>query len=175
MFQPTNQFLPGSPEAVALADANARRLLILDDGMDVDDCGDNPDPVPYLGPPPPDVIRAGDDVSSLVGVLDYGKINSGGPCWEPGTFNRDYRLHPVLDPVFSPANPRTAAPDDVGGALKVPASMSSTTSRRSTPRMTSVALRAIRSAVARTAPVSSRASVTRSLRQCALSTPTSSG
>lgn len=119
MFQPTNQFLPGSPEALALADANTRRLLILDDGMDVSSCGDNPDPVPYLGPPPPAVIRAGDEVSNLVGVLDYGKINSGTDCGDQSTFARDYRLHPTQDPDFTAANPRTAAPDDVGGELKV--------------------------------------------------------
>ncbi|MGD8969489.1 MAG: ExeM/NucH family extracellular endonuclease, partial [Anaerolineae bacterium] len=119
MFQPTNQFLPGSPQAIALADANARSLLILDDGMDVSSCGDNPVPVPYLGPPPPDVIRAGDRVSDLVGVLDYGKINSGNPCWDQGTFNRDYRLHPTQAPVFTPVNLRTPAPEDVGGDLKV--------------------------------------------------------
>jgi predicted extracellular nuclease len=65
------------------------------------------------------VIRAGDEVSNLVGVLDYGKINSGGPCYDPTTFNRDYRLHPTQDPVFTPANPRTAEPDDVGGEFKV--------------------------------------------------------
>jgi hypothetical protein len=119
MFQPTNEYLPGSPEALALAEANARSVLILDDGMDVSSCGDNPDPVPYLGPPPPDVIRAGDQVTNLVGVLDYGKINAGTNCGDLSTFNRDYRLHPTEAPVFTQTNPRTPAPPAVGGTLKV--------------------------------------------------------
>jgi predicted extracellular nuclease len=122
LYQPTNQYEPGSFEAQNLTDANARSLLILDDGMDVDACGENPYPVPYLGSPPPNVIRAGDTVTNLVGVLDYGQVNSGsdGPCYQPGTtFARDYRLHPVQAPTFTPANTRTAAPDSVGGSIKV--------------------------------------------------------
>jgi predicted extracellular nuclease len=122
LYQPTNQYAPGSTEAQNLADANARSLLILDDGMDVDACGENPDPVPYLGSPPPNVIRAGDTVTNLVGVLDYGQINSGndGSCSQPGTaFARDYRLHPVQAPAFTPVNARPAAPGSVGGSIKV--------------------------------------------------------
>jgi predicted extracellular nuclease len=122
LYQPTNQYAPGSIEAQNLADANARSLLILDDGVDADACGDNPNPVPYLGSPPPDVIRAGDTVANLVGVLDYGQINSGndGSCSQPGTtFARDYRLHPVQAPTFTPVNTRAAAPGSVGGSIKV--------------------------------------------------------
>jgi predicted extracellular nuclease len=69
--------------------------------------------VPYLGAPPPAVIRAGDTVTNLIGVLDYGRINSApAPA-------RDYRLHPIVAPLFSPVNPRPAAPAEVGGRLKV--------------------------------------------------------
>lgn len=114
LYNPTNQYRPLSPEALALEEENARRLLVLDDGMDLSKYGDNPDPVPYLGPPPPQVIRAGDLVTNLVGVLDYGRINSN--IDNPA---RDYRLHPTVEPIFTPENPRTAAPDDVGGSLKV--------------------------------------------------------
>jgi predicted extracellular nuclease len=122
LYQPTNQYIPGSINAQNLADANARSLLILDDGVDVDACGENPDPVPYLGSPPPNVIRAGDTVANLVGVLDYGQINSGenGQCYLPGeTFTRDYRLHSVQPPAFVPANARLAAPGSVGGSIRV--------------------------------------------------------
>jgi hypothetical protein len=87
--------------------------------MDVNSCGDNPVPVPYLGPAPPEVIRAGDTISSLVGVLDHGKINSGDPCYDQSSFDRDYRLHPTQDPVFAHKNPRPEAPDAVGGEIKV--------------------------------------------------------
>jgi hypothetical protein len=122
LYQPTNQALPGSPAAATLADLNARNLLILDDGMAVDRCGDNPSPVPYLGAPPPAVLRAGDGVSSLVGVLDYGQINSGstGPCNVGATlFAGDFRLHPVAPPVFTAVNTRPAAPAAVGGNVRV--------------------------------------------------------
>ena len=119
LFQPTNQVRPNTPESAALADYNNRHLLFLDDGVDASSCGDNPVPVPYLGAAPPSVLRGGDHVGDLVGVLDYGTINSGGPCSDPTTFGRDYRLHPTEPPVFSTENPRTAAPDDVGGSVKV--------------------------------------------------------
>ena len=119
LFQPTNQVLPNTPESAALADYNARNLLFLDDGMDVSRCGDNPNPVPYLGAAPPAVLRGGDQFSGLTGVLDYGQINSAA-CSDSSTLaGRDYRLHPTQGPVFSTQNPRTTAPDDVGGSLKV--------------------------------------------------------
>ncbi|MFN2104174.1 MAG: ExeM/NucH family extracellular endonuclease, partial [Candidatus Promineifilaceae bacterium] len=119
LFQPTNQELPYSPEAAALAEYNNLNLLFLDDGMEVSSCGDNPDPVPYLGGPPPAVLRGGDMVNGLVGVIDYGQINSGSDCSDPATVGRDYRLQPTQDPNFIEDNPRTAVPDDVGGSLKV--------------------------------------------------------
>lgn len=115
LFNPTNQFEPLSTEAIALADENARRLLVLDDGYDISSFGDNPDPVPYIGPPPPDVIRAGDRVQGLIGVIDYGRINSG----QGDSTIRDYRLHPTVAPTFVADNPRTDEPDAVSGELKV--------------------------------------------------------
>lgn len=122
MFQSTNVYDPGSPAQVALADENARRILILDDGRAGVRCGDNPNPVPYLGGPPPAVIRAGDDVSNLVGVLDYGQINSGstGSCSDSATlFAGDFRLHPTQTPVFTNSNVRPATPPATGGSLRV--------------------------------------------------------
>ena len=115
LYQPTNQFLPGSVEATNLADQNARSILILDDGQDVDGWGDNPNPVPYIGPSPThSVIRAGDSVSNLIGVLDYGQINSYPP--EPVL---DYRLHPTEAPIFTAVNTRSASPSSVGGSVTV--------------------------------------------------------
>jgi len=67
LYQPTQQFPPGSAAALALAARNARRSLVLDDGQEVNPRGDNPNPIPYLGPPPPRIIRAGDTVSGLSG------------------------------------------------------------------------------------------------------------
>ncbi len=104
---PTNRFLPGSAEAIALADENARRRIILDDGSSAQ----NPNPIPFIGAD--NTLRAGDTVTNLTGVIDHGLItsNSAGP--------RDYKLHPTVSPVFNRDNPRTAAPASVGGSLKV--------------------------------------------------------
>ncbi len=121
LFNPTNLFDAGSGAAVDLDDENARRLLILDDGQDQSFFGDNPDPVPYIGAPPPQVIRAGDQVTGLVGVLDFGLINSAGavpePVLEPDDVN--YRFHPVQAPNFVALNNRPNTPDSVGGSLTV--------------------------------------------------------
>ncbi|MFZ4658769.1 MAG: ExeM/NucH family extracellular endonuclease [Caldilineaceae bacterium] len=117
IYQPTNQFLPGSTDAINLAADNAKQLLILDDGQDINSLGDNPNPVPYIGAPPPAVIRGGDKVSNLIGVLDFGRINS---APDPDT-GRDYRLHPTTAPVFTAMNNRQTTPDAVGGTLKVAA------------------------------------------------------
>lgn len=114
LFQPTNLFPALSAEALAQQEENARRILILDDGQDISGFGDNPVPVPYIGGPPPSVVRAGDMVSNLVGVLDYGRINSSSS--NPG---RDYRLHPTQAPVFTASNPREAVPAPTGGRINV--------------------------------------------------------
>ena len=101
---PTNRHRPG-PQAAALADANTRRTILLDDGASTQ----NPNPTPYLA----SGARAGDTTGAITGVIDYGLAASGNPG--PGL----YKIHPVAAPVFSTANPRTAAPDAVGGNLKV--------------------------------------------------------
>ena len=113
LFQPTNLHPAGSDEAKALAEENARRTLILDDGQDISGFGDNPDPVPYIGKDPVSVIRAGDQVSNLIGILDYGRIDAN------TTPTRDYRLHPTQAPVFSATNPRTDVPEDTDGELTI--------------------------------------------------------
>ena len=112
LFQPTNQFPALSPAAVDLAAENARRILILDDGQDISGFGDNPNPVPYLGFPPT-ALRAGDAVSNLIGILDYGRINSA------STPARDYRLHPTEAPIFSQVNLRETSPSSTGGRLNI--------------------------------------------------------
>jgi predicted extracellular nuclease len=103
---PTNRFRPG-PQANALADENARRRIILDDGSSLQ----NPNPTPYLGA---DALpRAGDLTGSITGVIDYGLATNS------NTGFGDYKIHPTVAPSFSIATPRTAAPQDVGGSLKV--------------------------------------------------------
>ena len=104
---PTNRFVPGSPEAIAQADENARRRIVLDDGSSAQ----NPNPIPFIGAD--NTLRAGDTVQNLIGVIDHGLITSS------STGPRDYKLHPTVTPVFSRDNPHTAAPANVGGNLKV--------------------------------------------------------
>jgi len=104
---PTNRYRPGSAAAVALANENARRRILLDDGSSVQ----NPNPIPYLGSN--GVPRAGDLTGSITGVIDYSLATSTSDGLS------DYRIHPTLAPVFAAANPRTAAPDAVGGNILV--------------------------------------------------------
>lgn len=119
LFQATNIFDAASSDALDLADANARRLLVLDDGQDISGLGDNPDPVPYYGFPPT-FLRAGFATSGLTGCLDFGRINSDS---NSATTLRDYRLHPrdTSAVVFDETNPRPSAPAPVGGRIKVAA------------------------------------------------------
>lgn len=120
LFNPTHLWPASTPNALAVAEENARRLLVLDDAFEVNSFGDNPSDVPFIGPANPDgtaqVIRAGDIVRDLVGVIDEGAINSPTSGVDP-----QYRIQPTSPPTFVPFNPRTASPEDVGGTLKVAA------------------------------------------------------
>jgi predicted extracellular nuclease len=100
---PTNRYRPGTPEAVALAAANARNMVVLDDGIFV-----VPPHIPYLAAD--GTVRNGDTVTDLVGVLDFGPIGGGG-AW--------YKLQPAQPPVFTRSNPRTDAPVVAAGNVKV--------------------------------------------------------
>jgi predicted extracellular nuclease len=104
---PTNAYRPGSPQALALADLQARSRLLLDDGSSLQ----NTNPTAYTfgnGVP-----RAGDLVSNLVGVLDYGLATA------TASGAGLYRLQPTDNPVFAVANPRQSAPNIVGGNVKL--------------------------------------------------------
>lgn len=107
METPTNRHRPGTPEALALADANARRRIILDDGTSAQ----NPNPTPYIGED--NTLRAGDTVESVTGVVDYGLATSS------NTGFGDYKLQPTAPVAFTRANPRTPAPAPVPGNLKI--------------------------------------------------------
>ncbi|MBC8075664.1 MAG: ExeM/NucH family extracellular endonuclease, partial [Chloroflexales bacterium] len=113
LYNPTNFYDAGSPQAIALADENARRLIVLDDGFG----GQNPNPIPYiieggLTGPADDTLRAGDTTPGIIGVLDFGPINSNSNI-------RDYRVQPTQPVVFTRVNGRTDAPAAVGGNAKV--------------------------------------------------------
>jgi len=98
LVNPTEVVEPGAA-AQALAQDNARRSLLLDDGSDER----FPQPVPYLEPGDP--VRRGDTVSGLTGVLSF-------------AFDR-YRVHPTGPVSFAEANPRPSGPPAVGGDVRV--------------------------------------------------------
>jgi len=91
---PTNRYRAGTPEANALIAANARNMVVLDDGIFT-----VPAHIPYLAAD--QTVRAGDTVTDLVGVLDFGATGGGGG-W--------YELQPTETPVFSRTNARADAP-----------------------------------------------------------------
>jgi predicted extracellular nuclease len=99
---PTNRYRPGTPEALAMAAANARNLLVLDDGLNT-----VPSVIPYIDGGSR-VVRAGDTASGLTGVLDYNTFGGG----------VGYKLQFTSAPSFSATNPRTPAPQAAPG-LKV--------------------------------------------------------
>ncbi|MEJ7806640.1 MAG: ExeM/NucH family extracellular endonuclease, partial [Telluria sp.] len=98
----TNRYRPGTPEAIALAAANARNSLVLDDSLFV-----APTVIPYVDGGAR-VVRAGDTVTGLTGVIDYGSIGGGA----------GFKLQYTVDPTFSATNPRSGAPQ-LGAGIKV--------------------------------------------------------
>ncbi len=107
LVKPTNIHPAGSVAAQQLAQANAQRQLLLDDGSSQQ----NPTPIPYIGAD--NTLRAGDTLDGLVGVLDYGLSTAS------NTGLASYKVHPTQAVNFQRAHPRSAKPADVGGNLKV--------------------------------------------------------
>lgn len=107
LLNPTNVHRPGTPEAQALLTANARRMLLLDDNLSLQ----NPNPTPYLATD--NTVRAGDTAASLTGVIDFGLATaaSNGAAM--------YKLQPTAPVQFERSNPRTAAPAAAGGNYTV--------------------------------------------------------
>ena len=104
---PTNRYRPGTPQALALADLQARSRLVLDDGSPLQ----NVNPTPYLATN--GVPRAGDTLASVTGVIDYGLATAS------NTGAGLYRLHPTEAPVITAGNPRADTPPAVDGNVRV--------------------------------------------------------
>ena len=102
LYTPTAVTTPGAA-ANALAMQNNRSRIILDDGNNQQNI--DPTRYPQGGLTASNTLRVGDTLPSLTGVMDYRFSN--------------YRIQPVGPLSFDHANPRTAAPDGVGGNLKV--------------------------------------------------------
>ncbi|MDB5793333.1 MAG: endonuclease/exonuclease/phosphatase [Massilia sp.] len=100
---PTNRYLPGSPEARALAAANAANIVVLDDGIFT-----APATIPYLFED--GTVRAGDTATDLTGVLDFGAMGGGGAA---------FKLQPTVAPTFSRTNVRLLLPPSMPGNVKV--------------------------------------------------------
>ncbi|MES2317548.1 MAG: ExeM/NucH family extracellular endonuclease [Pseudomonadota bacterium] len=98
----TNRYAPRTAEAIALAAANARNSLVIDDGL-----ATAPTVIPYIDGGAR-VVRAGDTVSGLAGVIDYDVFGGG----------VGFKLQFTAAPSFSATNPRTEAPVAAPG-LKV--------------------------------------------------------
>ncbi|EHR69819.1 putative extracellular nuclease [Burkholderiales bacterium JOSHI_001] len=116
LFKPTQLHRPGTPATLALADDNARRRIVLDDGQSSESLfsgAENPNPIPYIGAD--NTLRAGDTVASLTGVIDFGRNTSGTGV----DAVVDYKIHPTVPPVFTRLNARNPTPPAVGGTHKV--------------------------------------------------------
>ncbi|MFY9608860.1 MAG: ExeM/NucH family extracellular endonuclease [Blastocatellia bacterium] len=102
LLNPTNIVMPGAP-ALAQQDLNDRSRIVLDDANN----NQNIDPTLYPAPglSALNTLRVGYKTNGLTGVLEQ-------------RFGL-YRVQPVGPISFSDDNPRTAAPDSVGGTLKV--------------------------------------------------------
>ncbi|WP_430647078.1 ExeM/NucH family extracellular endonuclease [Agromyces sp. GXS1127] len=102
-MQPTAVYEPGSPEAIALADANEANRITLDDGRSIE----NPDPAIHPNGEEfalDNTFRGGGLVSNATGVLDY-------------RFDL-WRVQPTEGADYEAVNLRTDAPE-VGGNFTV--------------------------------------------------------
>ncbi|HSE10299.1 MAG TPA: ExeM/NucH family extracellular endonuclease [Nocardioidaceae bacterium] len=99
LYQPTNG---GSEDDASEQGLNDLRRLIIDDAS----TWQNPDDVPFTDVDGTgEVIRLGDTLTDVVGVLGYGF-----DAW---------RLQPTTDATVDRTNPRPASPDEVGGNVQV--------------------------------------------------------
>lgn len=101
LFNPTQIAEPGAP-ALASAEANRLRRLLLDDGSS----SQNPATIVYPQPQltASNTVRSGDTVQNLQGVLHY-------------AFG-EYRIQPTAPVQFVATNTRTSTPDLIAGTLK---------------------------------------------------------
>jgi predicted extracellular nuclease len=104
LYNPTAVATPGAA-AQAVSAENARRRILLDDGLSAQ----NPDPVIYPAPALSALnpLRVGDSLHGVRGVMDF-------------RFSL-YRLQPVGPIEWDHTNPRQDAPDPVGGNATVAA------------------------------------------------------
>ncbi|WP_159603289.1 ExeM/NucH family extracellular endonuclease [Agromyces humi] len=113
-FTPTAVYEPGSPEAVALAAANAANRITLDDGR----TEENPDPAIHPDGQPFTLdhsFRGGDLLANVTGVLDFRFDGASGPA-----DSVRWRIQPTEGADYTAVNLRSITPvPEVGGTTKV--------------------------------------------------------
>jgi uncharacterized protein len=102
LYSPSAVVMPGAA-AEAKRDENNRSRIILDDGNSQQDI--DPTRYPQGGLTASNTLRVGDTLPGLTGVMDFGFSN--------------YRIQPVGPLTWAHTNPRTPAPDPVGGNLRI--------------------------------------------------------
>jgi predicted extracellular nuclease len=102
LYNPTAIVAPGAP-AIAQQNLNNLRRIVLDDGNNEQNI--DPTNYPTGGLSASNTLRSGYTVTGLTGILEE-------------RFN-GYRIQRLGDVNFVASNPRLAAPDDVGGLVKV--------------------------------------------------------
>ena len=103
-YQPTQLFEPGSSQRAALAQANLRGRITLDDNR----IGSNSAPALHPNGGVFDLrnrFRGGDTLQNVTGVLDH-------------AFG-SYRIRPTRGAIYAAANPRPPGPGKIKGRLKV--------------------------------------------------------
>ncbi|GAB4063674.1 ExeM/NucH family extracellular endonuclease [Uliginosibacterium sediminicola] len=102
LYEPYNHPTASASSASSTKAANALNQIILDDGS----TSSYPNPIPYMSASDSSgTRRVGDTVSNVAGPLTWSSA-----AW---------RVHPTSTPSFTASNPRTTAPTDVGGTLRV--------------------------------------------------------
>jgi predicted extracellular nuclease len=101
-----------------LAELNASRIYLDDDNNIQNDAITGSPDEPYFWPRPglsnDNLIRGGDSITGLTGVLHWSFAGqSGTDAWRVRPVDESY------DYTFTSNNPRPAAPDEVGGSFKV--------------------------------------------------------
>ena len=109
LFHFTNDNAPGVAGYNRHRDLNARRSIVLYDGLRTQ----NPDVIPYLnaGAAAGYSIRLGDTLQGLTGNLRYSR-GAGGDG------NETWRVMPTMNPAFVSRNPRPGAPT-LGGSVRI--------------------------------------------------------
>lgn len=105
-LNPTNVLRPG-PAALAMQAANLARSVVLDDSS----ASKFPNPTPYLWQD--GTVRAGDTLSGVTGVVDFG------PSTDSATGPLSYKIHPTVAPALARPVARPVTAPAVGGNVRV--------------------------------------------------------